>query len=85
VPAAVGDTLIEVPEPIDVPLQAPLYHFQDAPAPKLPPVSDNPVVCPKQIVAVVALAEIAGMDVSRRFKVKLRQMVVLQIPSARTK
>ena len=84
-PALVGDTVAEVPVANEVPPQLPSYHFQLAPAPKLPPESDTPVDCPKQIVALVALAVVAGLDVSRRLIVKLLQIVLLQIPSALTK
>lgn len=84
-PAVVGEKVAEVPVAIEVPPQLPSYHFQLAPAPRKPPDKETLVVCPRQIVAAVVLAEVAGLEVSLRLMVMLRQMVLLQIPSALTK
>ena len=59
----VGATVTLLPVPTAVPPQLPLYHFQLAPVPKLPPLTLNVVVLPKQIV-VVPLIEVAGTEVS---------------------
>ena len=58
-----GATVTLLPVPTDVPPQLPLYHFQLAPVPKLPPLTLNVVFLPKQIV-VVPLIEVAGTEVS---------------------
>lgn len=79
-----GETVSEVPVLSNVPPQLLPYHFQLAPVPKLPPDIDNVVLWPTQIV-VVPVMLLAGMDVSRRVTVKLLQMVLLHLPSARTK
>jgi hypothetical protein len=79
-----GVTDNELPLPSGAPLQLPLYHFQVAPVPKLPPVLVRVVLWPLQIVVALALAEVTGVDVSLTVKVKLLQAVVLHVPSART-
>ena len=58
-----GATVTVLPVPTDVPPQLPLYHFQLAPIPRLPPLTLNVVFLPKQIV-VVPLIEVAGTEVS---------------------
>jgi len=77
----VGLTVIPVPVPADVPPHEPEYHLQLPPVPKLPPVKPNAVLCPKQIVDVPVIA-VAGTEVSRTVTVILRQIVLLQVPSA---
>ena len=67
-----------------VPVQLPLYHSQVAPVPNEPPLLERIVLWPRQIVVDVAVADVAGTDVSRTVSVKLRQTVVLQVPSALT-
>lgn len=59
----VGLTVILDPEPTSVPAHDPLYHFQLAPSPSLPPFTDNVELVPRQMV-VVPLIEVAGKDVS---------------------
>ena len=73
-------------EPVDTsaPPQDPLYHFQLAPVPKLPPFTESVVLFPMQMV-VVPVIEVAGIEVSCTVTVTLLQMVLLQVPSARTK
>ena len=80
----VGVTDNELPLPSREPLQLPLYHFQVAPVPKLPPVLVRVVLWPLQIVVALALAEVTGVDVSFTVKVIFLQTVLLQVPSART-
>ncbi len=58
-----GETVTLLPVPTDVPPQLPLYHFQLAPAPRLPPLTLSVVFLPRQIV-VVPLIEVAGTEVS---------------------
>lgn len=82
---AIGETVTLVPVPTYVPPQLPLYHFQTAPAPKLPPDKDNVVEAPLQMVEDVAEIDTAGNDVSLTFMVVVTQAVVLHVPSARTK
>ena len=78
---AAGATVTLLPVPTDVPPQLPLYHFQLAPAPKLPPLTLSVVFLPRQIV-VVPVIEVAGIDVSRTFRVCDTHFVVLQPLSA---
>jgi hypothetical protein len=81
---AVGDTVMLAPVPAEVPPHDDVYHFQLAPVPRLPPLTDSVVFLPLQIV-VVPVIEDAGTDVSCTVTVTLLQMVVLQVPSALTK
>ncbi len=60
---AAGATVTLLPVPTDVPPQLPLYHFQLAPAPRLPPLTFKVVFLPRQIV-VVPVIEVAGTEVS---------------------
>ena len=78
---AAGDTDNVLPVPTDVPPQEPLYHFQLAPVPKLPPLRLKVVLWPLQIV-VVPLMLFVGTEVSLTVIVTLWQAVVLQVPSA---
>ena len=63
VPAVVPVMFSEEPVLIAVPPQLPLYHFQLAPVPKMPPLKLNVVLQPRQIV-VVPLIDVAGTEVS---------------------
>ena len=58
-----GVTVILDPVPAAVPPQVPLYHFQLAPAPRLPPLTLSVVFLPRQIV-VVPVIDVAGTEVS---------------------
>ncbi len=60
---AVGDTVMLVPVPEDVPPHDDVYHFQLAPVPRLPPLTERVVFLPRQIV-VEPVIEVAGTDVS---------------------
>ena len=46
---ALGETIIEVPVPKNVPPQLPEYQFHAAPEPKPPPLTESVVDCPGQI------------------------------------
>jgi hypothetical protein len=59
----VGDTVMLVPDPAEVPPQLPLYHLQLAAVPSDPPESVSVEDLPRQIVAV-PLIEVAGTEVS---------------------
>ena len=61
----------------------PVYQFQFEAVPRLPPVIPSDVGEPLQI-GVVAVAEIAVVDREFTTTVILAQLVVLQIPAART-
>ena len=58
----VGETLIGLPAPISVPPQLPVYHFQEAPVPKVPPVILNVVELPGHTLAGLAEAEVGAVD-----------------------
>ncbi len=60
---AVGDTVMLAPVPADVPPHEDVYHFQLAPVPRLPPLTDSVVLLPL-FIKVVPLIEVAGTDVS---------------------
>ena len=79
-----GFTVKLFPVPASVPPQLEVYHFQLAPAPNLPPVADNVVEVPKQIVVVPDI-EVAGNDVSSETIVFLAQVVESQLLFALTK
>jgi hypothetical protein len=70
VPANTGDAVNELPEAIDAPLQLPRYHFQAPLVPKLPPLTDNVLLLPRQIVEVPKMP-VAGTEVSRTVMVAL--------------
>lgn len=80
-----GDTEMLVPEPARVPPQLPVYHCQLAAVPRLPPLAESVAVPPEQMLVVVVLAEVAGVELEFTFSVTLEQVVVLQEPTAFTK
>ena len=84
VPAVVPEITKDEPVLNAEPPQLPLYHFQLAPVPRLPPITLSVVLPPRQIV-VVPLIEVAGTEVSCTVTVMLLHIVLLQVPSARTK
>ena len=57
-----GVTLIVVPVPTNVPPGLPVYHFQLAPAPKLPPTVDSDTDIPGQILFLFFDALVAATD-----------------------
>lgn len=82
---AVGLTESELPVVTKVPPQLPLYHFQLADVPNVPPEILRVLLWPSHIVAELALAKVAGTEVSLTVITMLLQTVLLQVPSARTK
>ena len=82
-PDVAGDAVNVLPVPTDVPLQLPKYHFQLPPVPKEPPLSDNVLLWPRQIVEV-PLMLLAGTELSLTVKVIVLHTVLLHVPSART-
>ncbi len=81
---AVGLTLTEVPVPIAVPPQDPLYHFQLAWKPSVPPLTVRVTVLPPQVVSLLAVMPVGATDLLFTLMVLLAQAVVLHSPSART-
>ena len=58
-----GATVMLAPVPANVPPHDVVYHFQLAPVPRLPPLTERVVFLPRQIV-VEPVIEVAGTDVS---------------------
>jgi hypothetical protein len=79
---AVGLTDKLLPVVTNIPPQLPLYHFQLPPVPNVPPFTLSVVLWPSQIVDELALALVAGTDVSRTVMVMFLHTVLLQVPSA---
>jgi hypothetical protein len=59
----VGDTVMLAPVPANVPPHDDVYHFQLAPVPRLPPLTERVVFLPRQIV-LVPVIEVEGNEVS---------------------
>ncbi len=72
-----------MPLAMDAPLQLPRYHFQLPPVPSEPPDMLSVLLWPLQIVDV-PLMLLAGTEVSLTVSVTVLQIVLLQVPSART-
>jgi hypothetical protein len=70
VPAEGGPQVNGDPVPMDVPPHEPLYHFQEAACPRLPPLAVKVTVWPKQIVEALIVTEVAGTLVSLTVNVK---------------
>jgi len=58
---AVGETVMLVPDPMEVPPQLPAYHRQVAPVPREPPLRVRVVEVPGQI-ELSPLIELAAED-----------------------
>ena len=82
-PSLLGLAIWVVPVPMDVPPHVPIYHFHEAPVPKVPPLNVRTLVSDKQNVLFVPLTLTAGAEVSLTVRVKDLQTVLLQVPSAR--
>jgi hypothetical protein len=81
----VGVTVIDGPVPIEAPLpHPPAYHFHEAFVPNEPPVTERPVLCPKQRIAETAVAPVGFVDGFFTVTVTDAQTVFPQSPSART-
>ena len=76
----VGDTVIEFPDPTEVPPQEPVYHSAVAPVPALPPDKVKVVEAPEQIV-VVPVTE-AGATLSALTVNVTSSVVIGQLPDA---
>jgi hypothetical protein len=59
----VGEAVMLAPVPAAVPPHVDVYHFQLAPTPRLPPLTESVVFLPRHIV-VVPVIEVAGIEVS---------------------
>ena len=80
-PVAAGLTVSDGPVPNNVPPQVPLYHFQFAPCPSLPPLTEKVLEVPKQIVEEGGLmGEILESRITTDFTA---HVVLLHRPSAR--
>ncbi len=79
-----GVTARDVPVPSNVPPQLPEYQVQVAPDPSEPPVMLKVVDAPSQMGSTVADALVAAVEFVFTITVTLAQVVVLQVPSART-
>ena len=78
-----GDTLMEGPVAKNVPPQLPVYHFQLAPVPSVPPVTLRVVEPPAQIVGLTADA-VGVVELDCPVTSTEVQVVVLQVPCALT-
>jgi len=76
--------VVDVPLPICVPPQEPVYHTQFALVPKLPLVTVNVEVDPEQIFVGFAVAVVGATDGVLRVTVTFVHVVVLQSPTAPT-
>ena len=79
-----GETVTEDPLPMEEPPQLPEYHCQLAPVPREPPLTVSVVGDPEQTVAGEADAEEGADETEFTVTVVLAQVVVLQVPEART-
>ena len=70
--------------PADTPPQYPLYQYQSADAPRLPPVIPRVVDEPIHIGFTVAVTATAGEDNELTVMIMLAHVVVLHVPSALT-
>ena len=71
------------PEARKEPLQEPVYHFQIAPVPKIPPAIVRLVLFPGQI-GEVPDAEVAAVEIVLSVTDVLTQVIELQVPTALT-
>lgn len=82
----VGLTVIEFPEPTNVPPQLPLYHLHVALLPRVPPLRVSvTLTVPAHIESAVVVIDVAALESVFTFMALLTHAVVLQVPSARTK
>ena len=76
--------VVDVPLPICVPPQEPVYQTQLALVPKLPLVTVNVEMDPEQIFVGFDVAVVGATDGVLRVTVTLAHVVVLQSPTAPT-
>lgn len=81
----IGFTASVGPVPKGVTPQAPLYQLQFAPAPNDPPATERILRSPGQTVEAELMIVVGSVERSSTRIVILAQLVVLQVPSARTK
>ena len=74
----------EVPEILYVPPHEPVYQFQFADVPGIPPLIPKEVGKPSHIIEGLAVAEVAGDEFEFTVMVTLLQLVVLHTPAANT-
>ena len=79
----VGETDKLDPVPSSVPPHDPLYQFQVAPAPNVPPVIPKVELLPEQIVAGVAVALVAATELLLTVIVTLQQQLITLEPKVR--
>ena len=77
--------MTDVPVPTNVPPQEAEYHCHTPPEPNIPPTTERVVLLPLQIGFDVAEILVAAVEFVFTVTVTLTQVVVLQVPSARTK
>ena len=82
---AEGVTLMLLPLPTAVPPQELLYHFQSALLPRLPPFTLRVTLEPLQTESAEAVMEVGAVEKVLTLMDLLVQVVVSQVPSARTK
>jgi len=75
----VGETVMLLPVPADVPAQPPVNHCTVAPVPMLPPDTVSVVLLPLHIV-VVPVIPVGAVDKVFTVTVTLAQVVVLHVP-----
>jgi len=71
--------------PAEVPPHDPVYHCQLAPDPSVPPVTPNVVEPARQTESLLAVIPLGTEDKRMSRTLMLPQLLVLQVPSARTK
>jgi hypothetical protein len=81
---AEGLTVMELPEPTELPPQVPVYHLHDALLPRLPPTTSRVTLVPKQIESFRELMLNGAVEKELTLMVFATQTVVLHEPSART-
>ena len=77
-----GATVMLLLEATNPTAQLALYHFQEPPAPRVPPILVSVTLSPWQMVDLLTVIEVAGLDVVLSLINLLTQGVVLQTPSA---
>ncbi len=75
----VGETVILVPVPVDVPPQEPVNHCATAAVPADPPLTESVVEAPSQMMLVPVIA-VGAADKVLTVIVTDVQLVVLQVP-----
>lgn len=82
---ALTGTVIDAPVPTNVPLQEPVYQLYCAPVPNEPPVAVRVTLLPVHTEVDEAVMPVGAVEAVLTLMVTCAQVVVLQVPSARTK